>query len=610
MRLVILKSSESARRAWETRRYGGSHTTLSTERSEYYKEREKLDKEVFLNELPKFREELNIKKFYTKFPKVSSQIEEKFRTITESYRSGGLDDLGAKPEEVREKMQVVKDEIKSWGDKLQFNGRGRLSIKVGTIPKRGRHKTYGMYYPGIQVLEVDQRYKNSIAHEYAHFIFDDNGWEDSYKDSLVHGNFDEAYEFGFTNFLEKFSQDMEFVPSDISSAGTAATIKNQGKALIELFAQLKDFYKLPDVMEKFKKSQDPPIIWASTEALSDKQKLTRERIERTFARGVYKRVQNRMKYLFRPTEIFARAVGSYVSEDFISNPVEKDDRYKAIVKAWGDKYLKTGIVKSYVILEKAQIQIKPSFRHTASGKIVPVKGFTVERETFEHAVLADEFFKSLKEIEGSDWQFEPGEVFDMGDKINVEVRLWDRSKNITELEPYRAKGTSLTRYKKMSGYIGRFELNFLKNGKDVYLSSLFLKDEWQGKGVGNDLMKRAIDFGISKGFKSFELFANGDVGTYAWAIQGWDFVKKTEKQDLLGDFCKWLKKKYNVEKNPLDFPHAWNIAAFRIGDEKVGKKFMTGDGHNDFWEGALNVGSKGYKLFKEYHRLRLLRKMS
>lgn len=262
----------------------------------------------------------------------------------------------------------------------------------------------------------------------------------------------------------------------------------------------------------------------------------------------------------------------------------------------------------YVI--KAQVQIRPHFRRTMSGKIVPVKEFTVDREVIKQALLADEYFKILKEIEGSDWQFEKSEVFDMGDRINIDVRLWDRNKNLSELEPLREKNLSQKHFTKLPGYIGHFELDFNKNGKELYLHRLFLEKEWQGKGIGNDLMKRAIDFGISKGYKVFNLYADGEVGTYAWAIQGWDFIKEDEKKDMLWNFCKWLKKYHNIEKKPEDFPHAWNIAAFRVGDQKIGKEYLTGFGHLNYWDGALTIGSKGYKLFQEYHRLRHVRKMN
>jgi GNAT superfamily N-acetyltransferase len=249
----------------------------------------------------------------------------------------------------------------------------------------------------------------------------------------------------------------------------------------------------------------------------------------------------------------------------------------------------------YVI--KAQVQVKPYVR-TVGGKFQRVRGFARQQVTGITEDIGKEFFNALKMVEGKDWMFEEPDILDLGDKINIDVNMWTR-----DAKPEQFKG--LKKYNK-PGYIGHFELNFFKDGEHVYLNSLFLKDEWQGKGIGNDTMKRAIDFGISKGFKKFSLMADGDVGVYAWAIQGWDWNTPKEKKQLLEDFCKWLKKRYNVEKTQNDFLHAWDVAAFMIGDKKVGKEFMMGEGKRNWWNGTLFVGrySKGYEIFKEYHRLR------
>jgi tRNA nucleotidyltransferase (CCA-adding enzyme) len=240
-----------------------------------------------------------------------------------------------------EAMNIVHAEINSWQGRLTFDGRGRLSIQVGNIT--GVKGIKGRYTPGIQRLELDKKYTSAMAHEYAHFIWDDNSWGSeflkdfglgTYEDTkgkrhytLENVNRSELIKAGFDRFATKFKakteqQIEEGIEKLFDQIGKGINYKAQTEGTYELFNRLGDFYSSPDTVEKLN-------------AMFTKHHVTPHK--RHFITG----------YIYEPTEVFARAVEWYTTHTALSIPwIEEDPRYQTIVNEWGDKYLKTGIIKS------------------------------------------------------------------------------------------------------------------------------------------------------------------------------------------------------------------------------------------------------------------------
>jgi GNAT superfamily N-acetyltransferase len=186
------------------------------------------------------------------------------------------------------------------------------------------------------------------------------------------------------------------------------------------------------------------------------------------------------------------------------------------------------------------------------------------------------------------------EITDYGPHTDVEFYLWEKGS---------PKILNKRSYTRSEGIIGRYEVAFYKGVPDIHLGSLFLRKDRQGGGLGNDLIKNTIELGKKKGYKNFTMLANGDVGVYAWSIQGFDWTREITRKAIATDFSKWLKKKYLIDVQQEDFKHSWDIASFKIGDNKVGKEYFLGDG-KEYFDAKLSVDSQGWKIFEHYQKLR------
>lgn len=224
---------------------------------------------------------------------------------------------------------------------------------------------------------------------------------------------------------------------------------------------------------------------------------------------------------------------------------------------------------------------------------------TKESEKTEEVVKG--FISEVQKLageRGENWKTQVREIEDYGDRYVVETLLWEQD----------AEQVSMTRYKENTkGLMGRYEVTFSKDKSDSHISALFLKDQFQSGGLGTDLIKKLINYGEKNGYRKFSMLANGEVGTYCWPLQGFDWVKGKDSKNMSTDFSEWLKKKHNKDVKPDEFKHSWDIASFKIEDKKVGKDYLLGDG-KEFFEAALDLDSGGGKIFEEYQRLRELKK--
>lgn len=225
----------------------------------------------------------------------------------------------------------------------------------------------------------------------------------------------------------------------------------------------------------------------------------------------------------------------------------------------------------------------------------------ITKESEKTEEVAKGFISEVQKLageRGENWKTQVREIEDYGDRFVVETLLWEQN----------AEQVSMTRYKENTpGLMGRYEVTFSKDKSDSHISALFLKDKYQSGGLGSDLVKKLIDYGNKNGYKRFSMLANGEIGVYAWPLQGFDWVNEKVSKKISTDFSSWLKKNHNKNVKPDEFKHSWDVASFKIEDKKVGKEYLLGDG-KEFFEAALDLDSRGGKIFEEYQRLRELKK--
>jgi len=299
-------------------------------------------------------------------------------------------------------VKIIDDDIAIWNDKFHFDGRGKLKIEVKSFSKD--QKVRGRYYkvrsrdpiePTEHIIEIDRKYSEAIPHEYAHFIFNDNGWWEHQSRSLTFEVNKEEIEKGFDRFTESFANYIEKNSQD-KGIGYPLT---EGKAALELFKSLKSFYSSDDFLNEFKKgiATIKPAFKDYGKFLSWKSKIE--------------------SYTFEPTEIFARAcetyctnktpesVKMYFNDELVSDP-ESFPAYNKITQEWGDKYLKTGIVKSMTLeksMEKVRLYIDPAKMKVLARKlrksrekIIPYKNTWAKRT--EHGLILKKAVEKGDEI--------------------------------------------------------------------------------------------------------------------------------------------------------------------------------------------------------------------
>lgn len=141
--------------------------------------------------------------------------------------------------------------------------------------------------------------------------------------------------------------------------------------------------------------------------------------------------------------------------------------------------------------------------------------------------------------------------------------------------------------------VGNFERGFMR-GKDGKLvvnhKYLVLDKAHQGKGIGSELQKSAIESYHDLGVDRIELHAGLDAGPYVWAKKGYQWQPGAEK-DALDSVQLWADAKdaspevVGAIRNAIHVnPKA--VADLEIGGEKVGKSFLLDTGG---WEGQMDV---------------------
>lgn len=123
-------------------------------------------------------------------------------------------------------------------------------------------------------------------------------------------------------------------------------------------------------------------------------------------------------------------------------------------------------------------------------------------------------------------------------------------------------------------------------------SSFFLDKPFQNKAIGKEFFKNEYNFYVKHGVGHVNIYANGDVGFYAWAKYGFDFDDKLTLRVFQRKFEEWTIKKAGVRVDASKFNHSWDFATFNkeINGVKItGKDFFFDT--KSTWYGKLDMNS-------------------
>jgi hypothetical protein len=316
---LMSKSSEGAKKAWLTRKYGGSHAALEDKKS-----RESFKKEFSLSDV----------------------------------EGGSKDDV-----------QRLHESLKKINEKIQIDGRGKLSFSI----KAPLQKTwFGDFDEGNDTIEIHPKHLEKVEHEYLHFVFkyrfgnpmrigpdhyDKFGSKrfsildqkeipdyESFKKVKSKGSYEDYHKFARAFGRKLFKKITPEGLEDSFDAFIKKVADNKSldggkkKAFTELLQIYRNFYTKPGILKKMQDLVDLPV------------------------------------YALEPTELFARAGELYmhgttwsldvIEADLTGEQDLKEDKAKNVastklfqsqIKGWGNKYLKTGVMSKslFVIFEKS-----------------------------------------------------------------------------------------------------------------------------------------------------------------------------------------------------------------------------------------------------------------
>ena len=133
-----------------------------------------------------------------------------------------------------------------------------------------------------------------------------------------------------------------------------------------------------------------------------------------------------------------------------------------------------------------------------------------------------------------------------------------------------------------------FSMEVTGKKNHIHLGLIKIPANQEGKGIGKKILHNMIDFAKREEIGEIHLSANLNVGKYAWAKLGFDFVDPDEKKEMIDNLHSYcLKNKISVES--IDKLNTANdIANFQINGDPVGKSFMLSDDCKP-WEGRLKI---------------------
>ena len=158
--------------------------------------------------------------------------------------------------------------------------------------------------------------------------------------------------------------------------------------------------------------------------------------------------------------------------------------------------------------------------------------------------------------------------------------------------------------------IGEFERIIHSDG-EVHNEYFKLDRIEQGSGFGAKLYENSELTYLEAGIENVTIYANIDVGGYAWARMGFDFVNDANREDIHESIVRNYARKHKVAKalaiNELanswgitSKSKAWEFAAFTDSDgDRIGKKVMLGS--DWFAKKSINLNDEGFLVGMNYY---------
>ena len=158
--------------------------------------------------------------------------------------------------------------------------------------------------------------------------------------------------------------------------------------------------------------------------------------------------------------------------------------------------------------------------------------------------------------------------------------------------------------------IGEFERIIHSDG-EVHNEYLKLDRIEQGSGFGAKLYENSELTYLEAGIENVTIYANIDVGGYAWARMGFDFVNDANREDIHESIVRNYARKHKVAKalainelaNSFGITYkskAWEFAAFTDSDgDRIGKKVMLGS--DWFAKKSINLNDEGFLVGMNYY---------
>ncbi len=166
--------------------------------------------------------------------------------------------------------------------------------------------------------------------------------------------------------------------------------------------------------------------------------------------------------------------------------------------------------------------------------------------------------------------------------------------------------------------VGELERLFYKNeagNLTIYHEFFEIEEKFQGKGLATDLNEQAEKVYMEHGVQAIKLSANLNIGGYAWARQGYDFLNEEELHRHLDELQYKAEEGLKLEDMSdeqieiememfMELEHAWDIAGWNPTNAEsgkhLGKWLLLGYG----WNGrkTLDSNHKSFQIGEAYRK--------
>lgn len=152
--------------------------------------------------------------------------------------------------------------------------------------------------------------------------------------------------------------------------------------------------------------------------------------------------------------------------------------------------------------------------------------------------------------------------------------------------------------------VGAFERSLMV-GDTAYHERFYLGTSVQGLGISKALFRNQINLYQKLGIRQVETHANGEVGSYAWALHGFDW-HPSNRATMITRLKTWASmeniKTPAFEKATEQIQHSWDLARFKWEGRRVGKEFLLDKGFPSSYDGYLNMNpkSESHRVMENY----------